>query len=206
MQPPPRTPVPIPPSQGCGRLRSPLGGSRQPAAPGTPFIAGEGTFEKPASNWKNAAELNSKKRRRERARNRKAPARLSPSPQLALGGDGTAAKATQGCYQPRAGAAVLLALATLLQLSLVFQQTGCLRLGWQLPRNFGARVPLATPGPLSSVPWDGGLRCTPGRVPWRGQTYLLPAAPRWWAKQEARGMGLERKGWASILFALNYFT
>lgn len=74
LQPPSRKLGPIPPLSPTDTRGLPSDGA------GVPLIAGEGPLEKPASNRRNAAELDGKKRQREKGRNRKAPARLVPSP------------------------------------------------------------------------------------------------------------------------------
>lgn len=110
------------------------------------------------------AELNSKKRRREKARNRKAPARLTPSPTPALGGDGTAAKAAQGCYQPRAGAAVCSLLQPFFNCHLFFNKQDASTSADSFPVTLGrgaAWVLLAAPGLLGSLPWGGWLQVHP---------------------------------------------
>lgn len=142
------------------------------AVPHGPFITGEGPFEKPATNWKNAPVLNSKKRRRERARNRKAPARLPPCPvprsppPPALGRDGTAANAEYGCYQPRAGAAVCSLLQPFFNRHLFFnkQDASAKADSFLLTSGRGAaRVLLVAPGLLSSLPRGGRLQVHPGQ-------------------------------------------
>lgn len=155
LQPPPWMLGPIPFLSSMDAAGLPLEGeSRCRGAPGMPFIAGEGPFEKPANNWKNVANSTASNSGGKEARNRKAPARLTPSPRRCLAGTELLQRQCRAVISP---AQELRFARSCNPSSTVtcFQQTGCLCSGWQLPCNSRAR------GGVGSSHRPGATRLSP---------------------------------------------